>query len=82
MDMSERKQICAVRIDQVKTGEPDANGLHTRAGKRSLMPFIIGRGNRQRNFVFQFLMAAKKTRAPDCRQLAGSNTNALLGPLY
>ncbi len=59
MDMSERKQICAVRIDQVKTGEPDASGcIPVRVTGVCAIHSAAETG--ERNFVFQYLLGSKK----------------------
>jgi hypothetical protein len=59
MDMSERKQICAVRIDQVKTGEPDANGcIPVRVSGVCAIHSAAETG--ERNFIFQYLLGSKK----------------------
>jgi hypothetical protein len=59
MDMSERKQICAIRIDEVKTGEPDATGcIPVRVSGVCAIHSAAETG--ERNFIFQYLVGSKK----------------------
>jgi hypothetical protein len=59
MDMTERKQICAVRIDSVKTGDPDANGcIPVRVNGVCAIHSAAETG--ERNFTFQYLLGSKK----------------------
>jgi hypothetical protein len=59
MDMTERKQICAVRIDNVKTGDPDATGcIPVRVSGVCAIHSAAETG--ERNFVFQYLLGSKK----------------------
>ena len=59
MDMTERKQICAVRIDAVKVGDPDANGcIPVRVSGVCAIHSAAETG--ERNFVFQYLLGSKK----------------------
>ena len=59
MDMTERKQICAVRIDSVKTGEADANGcVPVRVTGVCAIHSAAETG--ERNFAFQYLLGSKK----------------------
>jgi len=59
MDMTERKQICAVRIDSVKTGDPDANScIPVRVSGVCAIHSAAETG--ERNFVFQYLLGSKK----------------------
>jgi hypothetical protein len=59
MDMTERKQICAVRIDQVKTGDPDASGcIPVRVTGVCAIHSAAETG--ERNFTFQYLLGSKK----------------------
>jgi hypothetical protein len=59
MDMTERKQICAVRIDSVKTGEPDATGcIPVRVSGVCAIHSAAETG--ERNFIFQYLLGTKK----------------------
>jgi len=59
MDMSDRKQICAVRIDDVKTGEPDANGcIPVQVSGVCAIHSAAETG--ERNFVFRYLLGSKK----------------------
>ena len=59
MDMTERKQICAVRIDSVKPGEADANGcIPVRVTGVCAIHSAAETG--ERNFAFQYLLGSKR----------------------
>ncbi|MBS2007795.1 MAG: hypothetical protein JST01_12185 [Cyanobacteria bacterium SZAS TMP-1] len=59
LDMSERKQICAVRIDQVKVFDPDANGCIP-VQVKGVCAIHSAAETGERNFVFTYLLGSKK----------------------
>ena len=59
MDMTERKQICAVRIDSVKIGEPDDKGMiPVRVNGVCAIHSAAETG--ERNFAFQYLIGSRQ----------------------
>jgi hypothetical protein len=55
MDMAERKQICAVRIDKIQVGEPNQRGLIP-VGVQGVCAIHSAAETAERAFTFQYLI--------------------------